>query len=48
MLGLSNQNGVSVYRSRYTDFPAPVVSRKQCVLWLRQDIEAWLATRQSG
>jgi predicted DNA-binding transcriptional regulator AlpA len=41
ILGLSSGNGVAVYRKRYSDFPAPVVVKGRCVLWLRQDIEAW-------
>ena len=47
LLGLSHRNSVSVYRHRYTDFPAPVVVKSRCVLWLRSDIEAWAATRSS-
>lgn len=45
MIGLSNPSGVSVYRRRYSDFPMPVVEKGQCVLWLRVDIEAWVASR---
>lgn len=43
MLGLSRRNAVSVYRSRYDDFPEPVVDlgKGRCVLWLRRDIERW-------
>ena len=41
LLGLSSRNAVSVYRSRYSDFPAPVVNRGTCVLWLRADLDAW-------
>lgn len=45
LLGLSNQKGVGIYRSRHADFPQPVVvaSSGRCLLWLRQDIEAWRA-----
>lgn len=46
LLGLSSRNAVSVYRTRYEDFPAPRVERGQnVVLWLRQDVEAWADTR---
>lgn len=41
IIGLSNPRGVSVYRRRYADFPAPVVERAQCVLWMRPEVEAW-------
>lgn len=43
LLGLGGANGVRVYRSRYTDFPAPVRTSDggRCLLWLRQDVEAW-------
>jgi hypothetical protein len=46
MLGLASRNAVSVYRSRYADFPAPRVEKGQnVVLWLRQDVEAWAKGR---
>ena len=44
LLGLSgNPRSISVYRSRYEDFPEPVVSKNggKCTLWHRQDVEAW-------
>lgn len=43
LVGLSSPNGVSVYRRRYADFPQPVVEKasRKCILWLRQDVEAW-------
>jgi predicted DNA-binding transcriptional regulator AlpA len=40
-IGLDNPRGVSVYRRRYADFPAPVITKGRCVLWLRSDVEAW-------
>ena len=43
IIGLSNQRGVSVYRERYENFPAPVIDKARCVLWRRRDIEAWAA-----
>lgn len=46
VLGLSSRNAVGVYRGRYADFPAPSVERGQCRLWLRQDIERWVAARR--
>lgn len=41
MIGLTNPKGVSVYRRRHADFPTPAVDRERCVLWRRQDVEAW-------
>lgn len=47
VLGLSRHNAVSTYRTRYSDFPAPVVERGRCMLWLRADIEEWKKARAS-
>lgn len=41
VLGLSNWHGVSVYRRRYADFPAPVIEKGRCLLWRRSDVEKW-------
>ncbi len=43
LLGLSRRSAVTVYRSRYDDFPEPVRTSEggRCLLWLRQDVEAW-------
>jgi len=41
MLRLASRNVVGVYRGRYPDFPAPVIDRGTCRLWLRADIETW-------
>ena len=41
LLGLAHRQAVSTYRSRYDDFPEPVVVKAACVLWLRSDIETW-------
>lgn len=46
LLKLGSRSAVSVYRTRYLDFPAPAVERGQCRLWLRQDVEAW--ARETG
>jgi predicted DNA-binding transcriptional regulator AlpA len=46
LIGLSNKNGVSVYRRRHEGFPRPVIDRGQCVLWLRADVEAWAKGRR--
>lgn len=46
VLGLTNRRVVSVYRSRYPDFPAPVVVKGRCTLWLRADVEAWRDRRR--
>jgi predicted DNA-binding transcriptional regulator AlpA len=50
MLGLKGAGrAVSVYRSRYDDFPEPVIDlgRGRPMLWLRADVEAWAAGRRS-
>ena len=41
LIGITNPNGVSVYRKRNADFPEPRVEKRQTVLWLRSEIEAW-------
>lgn len=46
LIGLTNPNGVSVYRRRYEDFPVPVVEKGRCVLWHRPDVEAWARARR--
>jgi predicted DNA-binding transcriptional regulator AlpA len=45
IIGLNNANGVSVYRKRFADFPQPVIAKGRCVLWRRQDVERWAASR---
>lgn len=47
-LGLSHSNSVGTYRSRYPDFPPPVLDlgSGRCRLWLRSDVEAWAAGRR--
>jgi predicted DNA-binding transcriptional regulator AlpA len=46
LLGLGSSRAVSVYRSRYPDFPAPVVVKGKCTLWLRSDVEGWRNDRR--
>lgn len=48
LLGLSKRTSVAVYRGRYPDFPAPVITKNsgKCDLWLRADVEAWAASRR--
>jgi predicted DNA-binding transcriptional regulator AlpA len=43
LLGLSNRNSVRVYRTRYDDFPEPVINlgAGRCLLWLRSEVESW-------
>jgi len=43
LCGLYGPRAVSTYRSRYNDFPEPVRTSEggRCLLWLRQDVEAW-------
>ncbi len=47
VLGLSKPTAVSVYQSRYADFPSPVLasSSGKCQFWLRAEIEAWSDAR---
>jgi predicted DNA-binding transcriptional regulator AlpA len=46
LIGIDNPRGVSVYRRRYDEFPAPVIAKGRCVLWLRSDVLAW--ARETG
>ncbi|MGI8753589.1 MAG: helix-turn-helix transcriptional regulator [Acidimicrobiales bacterium] len=46
LLGLSSRTAVSVYRSRYPDFPVPIVDKGYAKLWKRKDIQAW--ARETG
>jgi predicted DNA-binding transcriptional regulator AlpA len=48
LLGLSTSRAVSTYRTRYPDFPQPVVEKAsgKCTLWLRSEIEAWDRSRR--
>ena len=43
LCGLYGPRAVSTYRSRYPDFPEPVRTSDggRCLLWLRQEVEAW-------
>ena len=47
ILGLNNSRSVSTYRTRYDDFPEPVLVKGngKCLLWLRSDITAWIDSR---
>ncbi|MGI9052818.1 MAG: helix-turn-helix transcriptional regulator [Ilumatobacteraceae bacterium] len=45
VVGLAHREAVATYRRRYGDFPAPLISKGTCVLWLRADVEAWAAAR---
>jgi predicted DNA-binding transcriptional regulator AlpA len=45
IVGLNRGGNVSLYRQRYEDFPAPVVSKGRCMLWLRPEVEAWVRSR---
>jgi predicted DNA-binding transcriptional regulator AlpA len=46
LLGLARREAVSTYRHRYRDFPAPIIEKSRCALWLRADVEAW--ARETG
>jgi predicted DNA-binding transcriptional regulator AlpA len=41
LLGLSDRTAISVYRSRYRDFPLPVVDKGRTKLWHRPAVEKW-------
>lgn len=47
LLGLSHRNTVSQYLLKYSDMPRPVIDLgpKRSRLWLRPEVEAWLARR---
>lgn len=47
IVGLKHRNHISLYRERYSDFPAPVVNlgNGRCLLFLRSELEAWKRTR---
>lgn len=47
LLGLSHANSVSGYQRRYRHMPRPVIDlgRGRSRLWLRPEIEAWVAAR---
>jgi predicted DNA-binding transcriptional regulator AlpA len=47
LLGLSHRNTVSQYLIKYREMPRPVIDLgpKRPRLWLRPEIEAWLARR---
>lgn len=47
LLGLASAGVISVYRTRYEDFPAPRIERGRCRLWLRADVETWRSNRPS-
>lgn len=48
ILGLSHRNSVTTYLKRYDDFPRPAVERGggRTRLWVRRDIERWMASRR--
>ncbi len=48
LLGLAQKNSVTTYMRRYDDFPAPVIefAEGKCRAWLREDVEAWHASRE--
>lgn len=46
ILGLSTFRAVSTYRRRYPDFPAPLVSKGNCILWDRTEVERWQSARK--
>jgi predicted DNA-binding transcriptional regulator AlpA len=50
LLGLSHANTVHGYLRRYADMPRPVISlgRHRVQLWLRPEIERWVADRRAG
>lgn len=50
ILGLAQPNTVHQYQRRYADMPRPVYApgERRAKLWLRSEIETWLANRQGG
>ncbi|MEM8746784.1 MAG: hypothetical protein AAF945_00800 [Actinomycetota bacterium] len=47
LIGLSHPNSVSLYQRRYPEMPRPVIDlgRGRPKLWVRPDVESWLARR---
>lgn len=43
LIGLTNPNGLPMYRARYDDFPEPVWRSRggRCQVWLREDVVGW-------
>lgn len=48
LLGLAYRQAVSTYRSRYSDFPQPVINKGRCMLWRREEVVAWRLGRESS
>jgi predicted DNA-binding transcriptional regulator AlpA len=50
LLGLSHANTVHQYQRRYADMPRPVYrpGARRAQLWLRSELDAWIAGRQVG
>jgi hypothetical protein len=50
LVGLAHANSVHTYLRRYADMPRPVIDLGpgRPRLWLRPQIEAWLAVRGGG
>lgn len=48
ILGLAHRNTVSEYQARYEDMPRPVVDlgRGRSKLWLRDEVERWVAAHR--
>lgn len=45
-LGIAHAQTVHNFRKRYTDFPAPVATLRQAMVWSWADVERW--ARDSG
>ena len=43
-LGLAQYQTVHLWRTRYPDFPEPVVTLKQALVWVWSDVELWART----
>jgi predicted DNA-binding transcriptional regulator AlpA len=45
LLGLASPTAVGTYRSRYDDFPEPILPSAptpgKCFYWLRSDVQRW-------
>lgn len=50
MLGLAQNNSVSTYMNRYSDFPRPAIvfADGKCRAWVRDDVSAWLDVRSAN
>lgn len=49
LIGLASRKSLAAMRGQnvgaWQTFPAPVIDRRPCMFWVRQDVERWQASR---